>query len=361
MTVVVPPKPLFNRIRPVLSRIGFEWERWDLPHLYRLAPLHIARDCHPLVDPPFVPASKANHMREEDDLIGLSLDGDTRAYPWWVLDNHHVANDVVGGHPVVVSLCEMCSSGIAFSSVVDGRRLTFRTTHVYLGTTAIEDRQTRSLWSTYFGRSIAGPLRGTKLQLLPAQQMQWGAWRQLHPDTLVLPGYLGTREGHGAGHTLGSGELSPDMSRTVPRWDDRLPHNTLILGVLHGGRQKGYPISVLRHHRGVLNDEMAGQPIVALAHMAENSSGALAFSRVVDGETLTFVPGGQHAIDMQSGSQWTVEGLSVEGPLRGRRLSFIESHVSEWFVWVAHFPDIELVMNGLGPDPSGETEGKEER
>src|SRR5436309_2717753 len=65
--------------------------------------------CRPLMDPEMVPASAAGHMRDDDVVLGLELDGEARAYPWWIMDNHHVANDTVAGKPVVLVLCEACS------------------------------------------------------------------------------------------------------------------------------------------------------------------------------------------------------------------------------------------------------------
>jgi uncharacterized protein DUF3179 len=344
LTTVVPPKPLYERLRPGLDRMGLRWDRSELPYLYRLAPLQTARDCAPLIDPPMVPAAEAAHMRENDDVIALAVNGEARAYPWWVLDNHHVANDVIGGQPVVISLCEMCSSGMAFDSRVNGRRLLFRATHVYMGTTAIQDRQTKSVWSPYLLRAITGPLRGSSLSLLPAQQMRWSAWRERHPGTLVLPGYLGSRVGHGSAHTLGSERMSPDMRRMVPHWDPRLPHNVLVLGLIHGGEQRAYPLSVLKARAGVVNDAIAGAPVVVMADSTQVISGALAFSREVAGRTLTFVPVPDGALDVETGSRWSFEGGAVDGPLAGTQLAFVDSHVSEWFIWAAHYPEIQLIL-----------------
>lgn len=344
LTRVIPPKPAFERLRPTLDKVGLRWDRSELPNLYRIAPKQTARECSPLVDPPMVPAAQARHMRDDDDVIAISLDGGARAYPWWIMDNHHVANDVVGAQPVVISLCEICSSGMAFDPTVNGERLIFKTSHVYLGTTAIRDRQTNSLWSPYYARAITGPLRGYALKLLPAQQMSWGAWRHRHPDTLVLPGSLGSRSGHGSNHTLGSPALSPSMTATVPHWDSRLTHNTLVLGVLHGNEQRAYPLEVLRKAAGVLNDEVSGDPVVILSDPSDRGGGALAFSRVVGGRVLSFVPSIEGARDLESGSAWSPEGLAVDGPLSGRRLDFVDSHVAEWFIWAAHYPDIQLVL-----------------
>jgi hypothetical protein len=336
---------MFERLSPALSAVGLKWDRSDMPYLYRLAPLQTLRNCSPLIDPAFVPAAKANHMRDDDDVIGLAIHGEARAYPWWILDNHHVANDTIAGRPVVVSLCEMCSSAVAFEAKVDERRLVFQTRYAYKGTNAFEDRQTKSLWAPYLGRAITGPLRGKSLNLLPAQQMQWGAWRARYPETLVLHGSLGSRTGHGAGHTMGSPALSADMKATVPRWDHRLTHNTLVLGVMSGNRQRAYPLDILREQAGVVNDEFDGAPIVILADLADGSAGALAFSRRLNGRTLTFIPDAGGPVDVETGSLWTHDGAAVAGPLEGARLRFVGSHVSEWFIWAAHFSEIELVLS----------------
>jgi uncharacterized protein DUF3179 len=230
LTSVVPSKRMFKRLDTALSSLGLKGDRTDLPYLYRLSPLQTLRNCSPLIDPAFVRARKANHMRDDDDVIGLVIEGEARAYPCWILDNHHLANDTIAGLPVVISLCEMCSSAVAFDARIDQRRLIFQTRYAFMGTNAFEDRQTQSLWSPYFGRAITGPLRDRTLKLLPAQQMHWAAWRARQPETQVLHGSLGSRTGHGAGHTLGSPALSPDMRATVPRWDHCLTHNTLVLG-----------------------------------------------------------------------------------------------------------------------------------
>src|SRR5436309_14997096 len=100
---LLPPKPTWVRLARLLRRAGMARPDPD-PYLYELAPLQQFRDCHPLKDPPFVPVDRAGHMRDDDDVIGICLEGDARAYPWWILDNHHVANDLVGGQPVTVVL-----------------------------------------------------------------------------------------------------------------------------------------------------------------------------------------------------------------------------------------------------------------
>jgi hypothetical protein len=278
-------------------------------------------------------------MRDDDTVLGIEIDGDVRAYPWWIIDEYHVANDVVGGRPVIVSLCEACSSATAFHGLVAGRRLTFRFSHVFNGTPAMSDNETGSVWSTFLDRCVQGPLEGQTLQMLPLVQTEWGSWKELHPETLVLPGDIGSRTGHGSDHTIGSAEVPTFFGRTVDNWDDRIPHNTLVLGVLSGRARRVYPLEVLTQRGGVLNDELGGEPIVLLS---DGRYAALAFKRSVDGRVLTFRADGGTALDHETGSRWGYDGKAVAGPLIGRSLSYVRCHVSEWYVWAAHFHDVDL-------------------
>ena len=305
-------------------------------------PQFLDRHARSLDDPKFVPASEATHMRDEDVVLGVAIDGQAKAYPWWIMDDHHHANDIVAGRPVAIMLCEACSTAVAFDARVDGRRVMFDHGPHYNGTNTLMDRSTRSVWSAYLGTAILGRRRGTKLTLLPLQQMAWGAWLKLHPDTEVLGEEQGSRTGHGSKHTIGHDLIPTSFLKTVARWDARLPPATLVMGAVAPTGQRVYPLAGLSTSGGVVNDDLAGTPIVVTAFQAEGSYGALAFSRVVDGSPLTFRTGSKGPIDGQTGSTWTYEGVAVEGPLAGSRLEFIPSHVSEWYVWAAHFPGIEI-------------------
>lgn len=296
----------------------------------------------PLIDPPVVPAARATHMRDDDVVLGLARGGEARAYPWWIMDNHHLANDVVGGQPAAVLLCEMCSTAVAFDPIVNGRRLTFEQLHTYNGTITLDDQETGSVWSPYLAEAIRGKMRGTRLQLLPLWQLTWRAWREMHPDTTVLAGHLGSRTGHGSRHSIGSPEVGPKFRDRLARWDPRLPHNTLVLGVVTPDAQRAYPLDLLRERGGVVNDELGGLPVVVLAPQVEGSYAALAFSRAVDGQTLSFRSGADGPVDEDTGTRWTWNGVAEAGPLAGARLPYVRSHVSEWFVWPAHFPGIQI-------------------
>lgn len=56
-----------------------------------------------LTNPKYVPATKADFMREEEQVLGVNLGGVARAYPTRILSWHELVNDRFGELPVLVS------------------------------------------------------------------------------------------------------------------------------------------------------------------------------------------------------------------------------------------------------------------
>ena len=65
----------------------------------------IPRDRIPaILDPEFLDAAEAiEEYNEHEQVLGLSINGDHRAYPLPFLSQHEIVNDVVGGKPVAVT------------------------------------------------------------------------------------------------------------------------------------------------------------------------------------------------------------------------------------------------------------------
>ena len=57
-----------------------------------------------ILEPEFVDAARADEWLDDDDLvIGVSINGDSRAYSVPMLSAHEIVNDVVGGAPIAVT------------------------------------------------------------------------------------------------------------------------------------------------------------------------------------------------------------------------------------------------------------------
>ena len=57
----------------------------------------------PATDPLTVPAAKARHLQPDDEVFGVVIDGQARAYPITMISYHHVVNDVIRGIPVAIT------------------------------------------------------------------------------------------------------------------------------------------------------------------------------------------------------------------------------------------------------------------
>ena len=158
----------------------------------------IAAASPPMESPAVRSVAAATHMKDEDLVFGVTVSGESRAYPWWVAKNFHVVDDVLGGEPVALAFCEQCSGAAAFKRTVDGRALVFEVAGVYNGTIILRDRQTRSLWAPFSGRALEGPLAGRKLERVPMTVTRWDEWTAGHPRSEVVWAPATAREGHGS-------------------------------------------------------------------------------------------------------------------------------------------------------------------
>ena len=107
-----------------------------------------------LVNAEQIPAAEAAYLTDRELVFGVSLNGDSRAYPLRILDWHEMFNDVVGGVPVSLAYCTLCGSGILFDTRVPGRRKPFvfgSSGLLYRSNKLMYDTETESLWNQFTG------------------------------------------------------------------------------------------------------------------------------------------------------------------------------------------------------------------
>ena len=119
-------------------------------------------------------------LRPSTLVLSVRVNGQEKAYPLQSMGDA-VANDTVGGEPVVVFSRNQGITGSAFSRTVDGQALTFT-----LRDNQIRDQETNSLWDQA-GRAVEGSLKGRQLELLPTRRAFWYALSLALPD---IPVYL---------------------------------------------------------------------------------------------------------------------------------------------------------------------------
>ncbi|MEO1140382.1 MAG: DUF3179 domain-containing (seleno)protein, partial [Pseudomonadota bacterium] len=118
----------------------------------------VPKDGIPSLDnPTLIAAERATYMRDGDPVFGVSINGDTRAYPLRIMGWHEMFNEVIGGVPVALAYCTLCGAGILFETKVRGRTkpLIFGSSgFLYRSNKLMFDRATHSLWNQFTGRCL---------------------------------------------------------------------------------------------------------------------------------------------------------------------------------------------------------------
>ena len=299
----------------------------------------VGRDDIQAIDSPeFITALEGSGMGGHDLVIGLSINGETKAYSAAILSRHEIVNDVVGGTPVAVTWCPLCYTGMVFVREIDGKELTFGVSgKLIMNNLVMYDRQTDSLWSQFLGEAVEGPMAGTKLQLVASQLTIWSVWKEEHPDTLVLDiGGLVFDEYAQYYADPSSGVLGQSNH------DDRLIEKDLVVGIVGERGQRAYAHKHLTRIR-VLNDTFEGRDIVVTLDLDSGSTAV--FDRVVDGQVLTFSHGPEplEMTDVETGTVWNkLTGVGKDGPLKGKRLTPHQYKDVFWFAWTDFYPNTEL-------------------
>ena len=221
--------------------------------------------------------------------------------------------------------------------MVDGSPLTFEVFGLRKAVFTMLDRQQGSVWNHLDGTAIEGPMKGERMAMIPVPQMTWGQWKALHADTLILSDDTPFRDRYRPVR------IGMPARNEALFGDDRLPANALVVGVEVVGQFKGYPLEQLRKAGGVVNDDLAGRPVMVFYDGVKQTG--LAYSRAVDGRALDFYNAAQDGFelhDLDTNSVWDTHGVAIAGPLAGVALQFVPSFISEWYGWSAYHPQTAL-------------------
>jgi hypothetical protein len=165
---------------------------------------------------------RSKYVVTTDRVIGVEINGKSRAYPLTVMNVHEVVNDELAGVPIAVTFSPLCDSAIVFDRRVNGQSLQFGVSGLLLDSNLVMyDKQpdvvahtslnsqdakpatqvsmnadqsppvsaapASSLWSQMAAMAIAGPAVGTTLAQIPNVNVcTWKHWLATHPTTEVI-------------------------------------------------------------------------------------------------------------------------------------------------------------------------------
>lgn len=261
--------------------------------------------CIPAADNPATTDIAGGDEWLEDDTIifGVTINGEARAYPRSIMEVREMVNDTLGGRDFAMPYCTLCGSAQVFftDEVPAGiERPVLRTSGLLSRSNKVMfDVVTTSVFNTFTGDAISGPLRnaGVSLDQHSVITTTWGAWKLDHPDTDVLA------------IELANGRPNSDLRNTrdangpifpIGTIDDRLPVQEDILGVF---ASDGTPIAF---QVSAVADVLAQGDVVEEAGIAVMADG-----------------GGLRAVDAESGED-------------------LGGHQAFWFAWSQFHPDTVL-------------------
>jgi len=135
---------------------------------------------------PVVISFPGTELKSRDVVIGLTINGAARAYPWETFAKQSPVVDRVNGTPLLLVLGPDRKSFRVFSSRIDGHDAEFflKADTPENKDWALLDTATASQWN-FQGCATSGPAQGKCLDRIPALKDYWFDWRNYHPETTV--------------------------------------------------------------------------------------------------------------------------------------------------------------------------------
>jgi len=296
----------------------------------------------PSIDfPKFITVNDADKfLRDSDKVVGININGDIRAYPLQILVWHEIVNDKVDGTPLAVTYCPLCFTNQVFNRTVNNAILQFGTSgKLYNSNLVMYDRLSKSLWSQALGEGIVGNYAGIKLQKLPFDVAYWKDWKQLYPQSKVLSKDTGSPRPYGA-DPYADYYSSPDVLFPISNTDNRLGLKEIVVGLKNDGLNKAYKMQDIEKLK-VINDQLNNKSVTLFSLYPLM---VRVFDSSIDEQTLTFQYNvtNNKITDKQTGSQWDFEGMSINGPLKGKQLLRLPFDEGYWFEWSAFYPDTKI-------------------
>ncbi len=273
-------------------------------------------------DPMFLAPGPDDWIPDDARVLGINHNDDVRAYPVRMLNTHEIVNDVVGGDPLSVTFCPLCGSGVSFHRTLDldGEVVVTNFTasgYLYRTDMVMWDPESGQLWNQITGSVIASLHDNQpqpdhlelQLDFVPTTVTTWGAWKDKHPDTLLLqplPGYTYRENAYTVTdaddcHHGFSGVKDCDVNGLHPKEQ--------MIAVDLGNEQVAFPVRFV-----ALEDSMQA------THITSSGRTLIATADLGGGGTIT---------DADSGE-------------------VLPSTHMFWFAWVDHHPDTELWLPAGG-------------
>jgi hypothetical protein len=226
-------------------------------------------------------SAEKNKVDSNRLVIGVSMNGEAKAYPIRFLGYHHHIQDTVGGKPILVTYCTVCRTGRVFEPLVNGKKETFRLVGMDHFNAMLEDATTKSWWRQVNGEAIAGKLKGQQLPEVYSTQTSLAEWLQLNPNSLIMQAdptfakYYDTTMKYESGKSKNSLTGTDSIS-----WRDK----SWVIGVKAGKERKAYDWNQLKSER-IIHDKINNTPLLLM--LSSDNKSFFAFENPAENSSFT--------------------------------------------------------------------------
>ena len=206
-------------------------------------------------------------------VLGVSINGESKAYPIRFLGYHHHIQDTVGGKPIMVTYCTVCRTGRVFEPIVNGKKEKFRLVGMDHFNAMLEDATTKSWWRQVTGEAIAGKLKGQQLPEVYSSQTSLAEWLQLNPSSLIMQADSAFIRSYDTTMKYESGASKSKLTGTDSlSWKDK----SWVIGVKAGKESKAYDWNQLKKDR-LIQDKIGVTPVLLV--LSEDDKSFFVFER----------------------------------------------------------------------------------
>ncbi len=265
-------------------------------------------------------------------VIGVTMNGVSKAYPIQLIGYHHQVRDTINQTPIMVTYCTVCRTGRVYSPIVNGKTETFRLVGMDHFNAMFEDATTKSWWRQSTGECIAGPLKGYQLTEIKSEQVSLSVWLRQHPNSLVLQPDEKFKENFEKMDAYDKGKSKSGLTkRDSLSWKEK----SWVVGIQHDLNAKTYDWNLLAKDR-IIQDSLPNLPLLLVL---ENDTASFhSFNRSINKESLVFEKKGDTLIDLNTNSIWNLEGICVNGKFKGTNLEKIDSYQEFLHSWEFFHP-----------------------
>lgn len=222
-------------------------------------------------------------------VIGVTNNGEAKAYPIQFLGYHHQVQDTVGGKPMIITYCTVCRTGRVYEPLVNGKREKFRLVGMDHFNAMFEDATTKSWWRQVSGEAITGKLKGQQLPEIFSTQTALTDWLRLNPHSLIMQADSSFIESYDSTFKFESGASKSKLTGTDSlSWKDK----SWVIGVKAGKETKAYDWNQLKKEK-LIQDKIGPTPVLIV--LSKNDKSFFAFQRPNEssifnlrGDTLLF-------------------------------------------------------------------------